>query len=374
MNNEFLLPQNYIAPELPKPTEGVLENEKLRELLEEHRDSMIQLVEMSKSSPYLPEGERGTVGKLGFVVEKRLGKQQPVRIISLTFPDGQIGQVVMRPTHRKFSEYQQQYEVINKYFPKLLLSLPTDDNEEVLFLEKITGLEQKTDEAAWYEHVGHAENFKKTNQDFFQIMDEVLETPLTLNDIQPQDGHNVFLNSKTGEIQLFDVDTLHPSDETHEWKFITCISGMISSNIFESQSNFKLAFQFELLRQYLEKYPDSGFEKVGEPRLYRELVHLKQDEQIKNPEQYLRILQPTDDEYGTVFRQYFSGGTRMWKVMNMGQPLPIIAELQTKSRNKKRLRSDVRDAVENGDFVAFRQALQKDIQIIEEVEERVDNN
>lgn len=371
MINEILLPPNYVSPELPNPPEGILENEQLSELLEQHRDSLVQLVEMSKSSPYLPEGERGTVGKLSFVVEKRLGKQQPVRIITLTFPDGQIGEVVMRPTHRKFSEYQEQYEVINKYFPKLLLSLPADNNEEVLFLEKITGLEQKTDETAWYEHIGHGDNFKKTNDDFFQIMDEVLTTPLMLNDIQPQDGHNVFLNSKTGEIQLFDVDTLLPSDESHEWKFIVCVGGMLSSNIFEAQSNFKLAFQFELLRQYLEKYPDSTFEKNEEPRLYRKLVYLNQDEAIENPDQYLRVLQPSDDEYGNVFRQYSAGGVRMWKVLHPGQPSPVIAELQTFSRNKMRLRADVREAVESGDFVAFRRALQKKIQIIEEVEETV---
>ncbi len=372
MINEALPLPHHESPKLPKVPEGRLELEQLKELLEEYREELAQLVERSNTSPYLPQGESGLVGEVKFVVDKRLGKQQPVRIISLTFPNGSTAEVVMRPTQRHFSEYQEKYEAVKKYFPQLLLSLPAPDGDEVLFLEKITGLEQKTDEAGWYEYVGHGENFRKTNSDFFRIMDEVLEAPLILNDIQPQEGHNVFLNSKTGEIQLFDVDTLLPSDESHEWKFIVCVGGMIGSSPFEGQSNFKLAFQFELLRQYLEKYSEAVFEKVEEPRTLRRLVYLNPDDEIENPDQYLRILKPTDDDYGNVFRQYSAGGTRMWKVMNFGKPLPVIAELQMFSRKKMRLRSDIRQAVENGDFVGFRNCLQKNIQIIEEVEEKVE--
>lgn len=316
-------------------------------------DDQVGLMEQSRAvlahaiGSVVVRGEKsGTADGAVWSVDRELGKQQPVYMVDLSFSEtGQVLPVVLRPSSRKFHEYYDASAAVRRYYPRLYAAERPEGYRaggSVYALEKLEGFHG--DNAASWDNdqydafIADPEHFEQLCQEMFAAVDDIFQEPLEIHDVRPERGHNVIYNTKTGHFQLFDVDTLWPSDKSHAEKFISFIElGQRVDRPVEA------TYITRMLELYQLKYPE-----VRDFRLESEMFH-RRDYTIVEADQEDdgTLVRPEDETYAQIYRDRIDWmGTR-------GKPLdqlPILKQIDRVGRNLTVLNPDVLNAIDQGDM------------------------
>jgi len=274
----------------------------------------------------------------------KAGKQQPVSIVKLNFPENISFEIVLRPTGGYYEEFYQQYEAVKKYFPHIYFSSGQPNeatgHKTVLALERIEGYEEKLNGQEFEKHIADPENFEKLCKEVFQMIDELYKEPLILYDISPTGGHNVFFNTNTEKFQLFDVDTLKPSDWAFEKKFMAFV------NRGQQMNDKEIHFLMRMIQQYLEQYKDSQLVYEGDE--YVKGRYLKVEGSTESLD---NVIYPDDPRYEDCYRAIEWRGTRGRKDL-----LPLTL-WKSKGKDHHSINRELIEAVKQNDFEKTKQIV-----------------
>lgn len=232
--------------------------------------------------------------------QERLGKQQPVVIIGLTFPDSSRLPVVLRPTSGDFKSYYDDYPEIKQYYPDIYAAFSSGQEDEYkertdLVLEMIDGFHGDSRDSAivagFKEILATTEGFEQLCRDIFEAVDTIHKLPLAVVDISPAQGHNVIYNIAKKRFQFFDVDTLRGSNKSHVAKFLSFVDRTISTF---NNSEQQLAFTARMVQMYQNIYPNTELAYESGPK---ELVAYSLGQESEDT----IVLEPTNPEYEVAF-------------------------------------------------------------------------
>ncbi len=263
----------------------------------------------------------------------RSGKQQPVSIVSFSLPEGVTLELVFRPTRCDFKSIFSKYPSVRKYFPHLYLSqtIPYDQQttQDVLVIDRINGYEEKINGAEFIRHISSSENLDQLCAEVFEMVDEIYHEPLVLSDISPTRGHNVFYNTDTQKFQLFDVDTLDPSDLSHERKFMEFINP--GQRVTDEK---EIAYIMKMIQMYRKKYPNHSLSYETEEYFLG---------------QYITVSEPSENEDGLIRQNdpnYESAYITIdWRGTRGQTNLPPIKLHIRKGKNIFSIRRDLIEAI-----------------------------
>jgi hypothetical protein len=271
--------------------------EKNQAAIDRHTES-VQTIAVSD----LDTNRTGEFGGVSYESTFRSGKQQPVHIVKLSFPEGETFEVVVRPTSGNFDELYERYEEVRKYFPHLYMKVNAEDEyhlkRKILVVERVEGYEEKSNGQAFYEHVTNEENFEQLCKEVFTAVDELHQKPVLINDVNAVSGHNVFYNTKTKMFHFFDVDSLKESDLSAERKFMTFIENGL-------RVDAEIKFLVRMIQLYVEKYPEAKFSYEGEEYVKGNFEEVK-DAKLEDQ----GLIRPGSSDYEDAYRSLDWRGTR----------------------------------------------------------------
>ena len=120
------------------------------------------------------------------------GKQQPVVIVTLTFPEGEEFDVVLKRDTCGTFKKQENSKVLQDIFPKILL-----ETEQVAAIEFIDGIEYEP----FVELINNPEIFRKLLEDAFEVFDKVTESEFVFEDVIFTGGHNFIYDKKLNKLE-----------------------------------------------------------------------------------------------------------------------------------------------------------------------------
>jgi len=202
--------------------------------------------------------DHGEIDNVRYQVVFRSGKQQPVRIILFSFPNGVNGEAVFRqardiPKIEGFFDNQ----AIKDIFPEIYLS-----HRGVLIIECIQGLEEKRSGEAFAKYIKDQEQFEQLVEESFTMIDAILESGLTLHDISPAGGHNIIFDTNASRYRFFDLDTISQRDYASTAEDFFHITDTVSGHSKGDRSD--TLFWLKLIKKYREKYPEARMYHEGE--------------------------------------------------------------------------------------------------------------
>lgn len=231
------------------------------ETMKQYQDAIRKIIdhgiELSAESDPIRNLDEGEIDNVKYRVVFRSGKQQPVRILHFTFPNGVSGEAVLRQVFdvQRIENFFQ-HPTVREIFPEIYLS-----HKGVHVIECIQGLEEKRSGEAFAGHLESPDQFRQLVDESFAMIDSLLEDGFTLHDISPSRGHNIIFDINKRKYRFFDVDTLHNREsQTAVMDFFR-----ITEALHNYGNNKRdMAFWFEMIRKYREKHPGATFYHEGE--------------------------------------------------------------------------------------------------------------
>ncbi len=171
------------------------------------------------------------------------GKQQPVVIVTLTFPEGEEFDVVLKRDEDGTFQKQQSAQVLQEIFPKIFL-----ETERVAAIEFIDGLEYDP----FQELIKDPDVFQRFLVDAFEAYDKVSNSEFEFQDIDFTGGHNFIYDKKLKKFRAFDIHSLHESKSTYEEKLMLFLESKLKTTQITSE-NIRLYMFF--IQKFSVNYP-----------------------------------------------------------------------------------------------------------------------
>lgn len=179
------------------------------------------------------------------------GKQQAVIVLTLTFPEGESFDMVLKKDTDGVFEQQKKSPVLQEIFPKIFMEV-----DQVAAIEFIDGIELEP----FQELIKDPRTFEQFLTDAFEAFDKVSSSEFEFTDIRFTTGHNFIYDKLTKKFRAFDIHSLHPSEKTYEEKFITHLEDSMK-HWQVTPEDVKLFMHF--IRSFLVKYPGKKLEYTG---------------------------------------------------------------------------------------------------------------
>lgn len=291
----------------------------------------------------------GSLNGITFETVFKTGVDQPVSIIKLSFPENISLEIVLRPTKGYYEDIYQQSDAVKKYYPHIYYNSeqPKDflGHNCTLVLERIEGYEQKLNGEEFEKHIANPENFEKLCKEIFQMVNDLYKEPLILNDIYPTNGHNIIFNKNTDKFQLFDVDTIKPSDWSFEKKFMDFIKGITKQPMMEDK---EIHFLLRMIQQYLEEYNVSQLSH--ESNEYTKVEYLKTDKITESLDNYIL---PDNPDYKNCYR------TIDWRGVEGKKDLPPLFVQKKTGKDHYQINCDLIEAIAQNNFEKAKQVISR---------------
>jgi len=165
--------------------------------------------------------------------------------------------------------------------------------------------------------------------------------PLILSDIAPTGGHNVIYNTNTKRFQLFDVDSLKPSDRAFEEKFMSFV------NRDQRMNDMEIRFLMRMIQLYRERYPDSQLSYEGDEYTHGQIL------EVAGPTGALdNVIYPDNPYYEEYYRAAID-----WRGTRGRKDLPLLTWQKRLGRDVNSINRELLEAIRKDDFEKTKQIV-----------------
>ena len=310
-----------------------------RELAAKHSDVVTHII---ATDGY----EAGTSGESSWQRTLATGKQQPVSIVDVGFPEGIVPIVFKQDMHGYAAVYGK-YASVRRYYPALYATGQDQRQRSILALEKIEGYEAKHQGIQFVEELARPGRFDQLCTEFFEMADTLLQEPLTLTDIRPTEGHNLMFNTTTQHFQLMDTDTVRESQDSYAAKLLRLLD-MSLSPVNETEQTFV----FRMLQMYRTKYSEQPLTYDNAQRTFSYYEQVTDPDSLDGTE-----IMPGDERYRDIYLKY-----NFVDIYGRPDDAPLPPELPyrqvTRTGNDRfTMPDDLLSAVDADDLASFRQLV-----------------
>jgi len=244
-NSELKEKEGKILSEMTKTLESLLASynvkvtdvREIRKLIRKHKDSLEKIMGDRK--------EEGEFDGLKFhkkqTFKPRIGS---IAVLTVRFPNGELYEFLYKASReggKNMLVYQSNFKYLRECYPPVLLF-----NDEGFLTIMLNGLEGQPFEEILKKNPRRRIQLYRES---FQMIDDIFRhTPLYIQDLRINEGHNIMFNLDTKHFQLFDFDILHLRPNlSHEAKHIEYLR-----NRFSMKKDIK-EYDFSLIIYYVNK-------------------------------------------------------------------------------------------------------------------------
>lgn len=230
-------------------------------LLADHHEAVEKIVKLVYVDFAGPSRTKGVLeeykGEYGGIKHKsrhpfKNGKQQPVIILNLEFPDGVTCDVVLKRDNDSMLKKQIENKVLQELMPKVYLEV-----ENVAVIEFIDGLELEP----FQELIKDPEIFEQLKTDAFDVFDKLCESGYDCDDIEFTTGHNFIYDKDLKKFRAFDIHSIHETaGSSYRESFLNFMEKELRTRTI-TQETIRLFMHF--IRSFLVKYPSTKLEFKG---------------------------------------------------------------------------------------------------------------
>lgn len=240
----------------PVPPVKHCPREETREHIERHLPAIKELItDLYSSKRGDPVGAEAPAIELeGGVSATRIfraGKQQPVAGYELRFPDGFVTEIVLRPvaSPSPFAENYGSSSTIRESYPTMFHREDIGRNQEVLVVEMLRGHHEWSSPEKFRLSLEREGALDSLLDSMYRAADSLLAEGFGITDVKATQGHNVMFLPESERYQLFDVDTLKASNDSHAFKFQRFLGQVSATNETD------LEFGMRMIERYDREHP-----------------------------------------------------------------------------------------------------------------------